>query len=107
MVALLALFSVPLAFVPALFVWEWPQPADHLWLVGMAVVGNLNMYGIVRALKLAEASLTQPYDFLRLPATAAIGYLAFGELPDAWTWAGAAVICAGVIWVTRAESRRR
>lgn len=107
MVALLSLCSVPLSLVPALFVWQWPDPVQLLWLLGMAVFGSLNMYGIVRSLKIAEASLSQPYDFLRLPATALVGFLAFAEAPDAWTWLGAAVICAGTVWVTRAESRRR
>ena len=107
MVALLALCSVPLALMPALTTWAWPDGTQLLWLVLMAVFGNANMYGIVRSLKIAEASLTQPYDFLRLPTTAAVGYLAFAEIPDAWTWLGAAIICAGTVWVTRAESRRR
>ncbi len=105
MVALLALISVPLSLLPALFVWDWPTATEFLWLAAMALFGNLNMYGIVRSLKIAEASQTQPYDFLRLPATAAVGFLFFAELPDAWTWIGAAIICAGTIWVTRAESR--
>jgi drug/metabolite transporter (DMT)-like permease len=107
MVALLALCSVPLALLPALTVWTLPDPTQLLWLLLMALFGNLNMYGIVRSLKIAEASLTQPYDFLRLPTTAAVGFLAFAEAPDAWTWLGAAIICAGTVWVTRAESRRR
>ncbi|MEQ9643806.1 MAG: DMT family transporter [Alphaproteobacteria bacterium] len=105
MVAMLALISVPLSLPPALFVWDWPNLAEVAWLVAMAVFGNLNMYGIVRSLKIAEASQTQPYDFLRLPSTAAVGFLFFAEVPDVFTWVGAAIICAGTVWVTRVESR--
>jgi len=103
-VAYLALICVPLSFIPALFFWQWPEPTDYLWLIAAAVFSNMNMYGIARALKIGDASATQPYDFLRLPTTAGVGWIAFGETSDIYTWIGAAVIFSSTIYITHREA---
>ena len=41
---------------------------------------------------LADATAVMPIDFTKLPFVALIAYLAFAEIPDLWTWIGAAVI---------------
>ncbi len=38
---------------------------------------------------------------------ALFGWVLFGEVPDGWTWAGAAAILAGAVVITVAEARRR
>ena len=103
---LLATTCMPISLLPALVYWQWPTPMEFFWIFLMAVSSNANMYGISRALQAGDASATQPYDFLRLPTTAAVGWLAFGETSDLWTWIGAAVIFASTIYVTRLEARR-
>jgi drug/metabolite transporter (DMT)-like permease len=45
------------------------------------------------------------FEFSRLPFSVAIAYLAFGEVIDAWTWVGAAVIFASAIYITRREAK--
>ena len=42
----------------------------------------------------ADASAIAPFEFMRLPYAALLGYLFFGEQPDLWTWVGAAIIVA-------------
>ncbi len=59
----------------------------------------------VRAFTIGETSAAMPFDFTRLPFMALIGYLAFAEIPDAWTWVGAAVIFACSIYIARREAR--
>ncbi|HYW02341.1 MAG TPA: DMT family transporter [Gammaproteobacteria bacterium] len=54
----------------------------------------------------ADATLMAPFDYLRLPAITAFGYLAFDPVPDARTWAGAALILGSVRALMRGESRR-
>ena len=63
------------------------------------------MYGISRALSIADASLSQPFDFVRLLFTALVGYFAFAERPDLWTWIGAAIILASSVYITHREAR--
>jgi drug/metabolite transporter (DMT)-like permease len=104
MVVSLAVISVPLSFVPALFFWHWPTTEQYVWLFLIAACSNLNMYGIAKALQNGDASATQPYDFLRLPTTATVGWLAFGETSDIYTWIGAGVILASTVFITRREA---
>ena len=103
-VASLALISVPLSLGPALFFWQWPTAEQYFWLVLIALSSNMNMYGIAKALQNGDASATQIYDFLRLPTTAGIGWLAFGETSDIYTWGGALIIFASTVYITRREA---
>jgi S-adenosylmethionine uptake transporter len=100
-VACLAVFSLPLALVPALFVWQWPTLPQLGVLVLVGVAANLNMYGFARAMRIGDAAMTTPFDFVRLPATALIAFLMFGQAPDLWTWLGAGLIFASSVYVGR------
>jgi drug/metabolite transporter (DMT)-like permease len=104
MVMSLALFAVPVSFVPALYYWQWPSPEQFFWLALIAIASNLNMYGVVKALQLGDASATQPYDFLRLPTTAGVGWLVFGQSSDILTWVGAAIIFGSTLFITHREA---
>lgn len=100
-VAYLAVFTLPLAIAPALFVWQWPTLEQLGWLVLLGLAANLNMYGLARAFRIGDASLATPFDFIRLPATALLAFLMFGQAPDLWTWLGAGLIFAASIYVGR------
>lgn len=98
------LVSVPVSLVPALFVWAWPPLSvlPQLMLLGVfAVLGHLTL---VRGLAISDASLAMTFDFSRLPFSVVIGYFAFGELIDVWTWVGALVIFSAAVFVTRREA---
>ena len=100
-VACLAVFSLPLAIIPALFVWQWPTPEQLGLLVLVGLAANLNMYGFARAMRIGDAAMTTPFDFIRLPATALVAFLMFGQAPDLWTWIGAGLIFAASVYVGR------
>lgn len=97
---------IPLAVAPALLNWTAPGWADAPGLIGIGVSGTLGVYFVSGAYKAAEASAVVPYDFLRLPFTAAAAWVLFAEIADPWTWAGAAVIFAGTYSLARTESRK-
>ena len=69
------------------------------------VVGALNMTLITRAFGLADVSVVAPLDFLRLPVTAALALLVFGEVVPLTTWIGAAIIVAAVMLSLRRACR--
>ncbi len=104
MVLLLAIIAVPLSFPLAAYQWQWPTLTETAWLVLLALCSNANMFGIAKALQAGDASATQPFDFLRLPTTAAVGWIAFSEPSDIFTWLGAAVIFSSTIYITRREA---
>ena len=100
-VSSLAVFSLPLALLPALFVWQWPTAGQLGLLVLVGLAANLNMYGFARAMRIGDAAMSTPFDFIRLPATALVAFLMFGQAPDLWTWVGAALIFAASVYVGR------
>jgi len=104
-VTYLNLFSLPLALIPALVVWVAPTLEQLAWCALLGLAGSTAHVCMARALACADATLVMPLDYIRLPAVALIAYLAFGEVPDIWTWLGAAVIAASGIYITLREAR--
>lgn len=98
---------LPLSFASALFVWKAPAAHDLFAMFAMGLLYTGAQFAIARAISLADARVVQPFDFLRLPFAALIGYLLFRELPDAWTWAGAAVIFAASTYALQIEAKNR
>ena len=90
---------VPIAFLPAIIFWTTPTLAQLTLLIVQGLLGALNMTLVTRALSLAGVSVIAPLDFLRLPVVAALAYFMFGEIPEATTWIGAAVILCATLLV--------
>jgi len=99
------LLLTPLSLIPALFVWTWP-PLE-LWplLVLMGLFAVLGHMTLVRGYAVSDASLVMTFKFSRLPFAVLLGYLAFGELIDGWTWVGAIIIFAAALYVTHREAQ--
>ncbi len=103
-VTYMVLLLTPMSLLPALPVWEWP--AWPLWpfIAAMGVFGSLGHMCFMRAFAWSDASAVMPYDYTRLLFAAVIGYFAFSEAPDLWTWAGAAVIACSTIYIAHRET---
>jgi len=78
--------------VPALLVWRTPTAAVWPWVLVIALCGTYSHFCMTQALRHAEATMIVPMDFLRVPLTAAAGWLVYGERIDAFTIGGAAMI---------------
>jgi drug/metabolite transporter (DMT)-like permease len=57
--------------------------------------GTFSHFCMARAMLYADATIVLPMDFLRVPLTAAIGWLIYAERMDAFTVLGAALILTG------------
>ncbi len=101
----MSLFLTPITFVPALFVWEWPEPEHYLWFVAIGIVGTVAHIAFAQAVKVADSTAVLPLDFLRLIWASLVGYFLFAETPDAWSWLGGAVIFAAATYIAYRESR--
>lgn len=97
----------PIALVPALFVWETPAPEFWGWLLAMGPIAVVGHIAMVRAYSLGDASAVVPFDFSRLPFAVLIGWVAFGEIADVWTWVGAIVIFSSTYFIARREAAHK
>ncbi|MGE0748656.1 MAG: DMT family transporter [Rhodospirillales bacterium] len=104
-VCYLNLLSLPLTLVPSLFVWVTPSWHHAPAILALGAAGWAAHYCQARSFAAADASAVMPIDFMRLPFSAVLGFALFGELSDAWTWVGAAIIFAASTYITRRESR--
>ena len=98
---------LPVTLVPALFVWQTPALADVPMLLALGALYTFAQYAIAKGIASADARVVQPFDFLRLPFAALVGFLLFRELPDGWTWTGAVVIFAASYYALRVEAAHR
>lgn len=98
--------QVPLALIPAVAHWVAPPPALWPWLLVVGVTGLSGHYCVTRALRLADAAVVAPMDYLRLPLAAFAGFLFYGEQLDWLVFAGAAVMLAGNLANVFAERAR-
>jgi drug/metabolite transporter (DMT)-like permease len=100
----MAVIQFPLALLPALPTWVAPRPADIPWILLVGSGGLTAHYCLTRAVRVADASLVVPIDFLRLPLIAVVGRVFYDEGVDLLTLAGAAVIVAGTYYSLRREA---
>ncbi|MBX3575252.1 MAG: DMT family transporter [Mesorhizobium sp.] len=84
-----------IGILPALWVWRWPSAEAWAWIVVIAACGTFSHYCMAKAMTHADATIVIPMDFLRVPLSAALGYLLYSEMLDVWTVAGAALILFG------------
>lgn len=109
---LLAAFAAPLlvaaaaAFHLAGYGIGWPSPGTVLKCLGVAVFATMGHTLIFAAVARASASVVAPMTYVQLLVAAGLGWLWFGDPPDAATFGGAALIIAGGLLLWRAQRVR-
>ncbi|MCZ0962973.1 DMT family transporter [Paracoccus benzoatiresistens] len=87
------------------FVWQ-PIALSDLWAFALlGAFGTLSQYLLVRAFAVAEAGVLAPFGYTGLVWAGLWGWMLFGQLPDLWTVAGAALIVAAGLYVWSREAR--
>jgi drug/metabolite transporter (DMT)-like permease len=81
--------------VPTLIGWQWPSAYAWGWIVVIAFCGTFSHYCMARAMLYADATVVVPMDFLRVPLSAAAGWLLYAERLDLYTVLGAVLILTG------------
>jgi drug/metabolite transporter (DMT)-like permease len=76
----------------AIFVWQWPTWDQLLWLALIGALGGVGHFLFTKAYVIADVSFAEPIVFTRLIWAALFGFLVFTEVPDLFTWIGAALI---------------
>ncbi|MGH6770196.1 MAG: DMT family transporter [Xanthobacteraceae bacterium] len=86
------------------FGWLAPTWQELVALIAIGVFGGLAHILLTESYRLGEASLVAPFDYTAMLWALLLGFLVFGELPDALVYFGAAIIAAAglfVIWRER------
>jgi drug/metabolite transporter (DMT)-like permease len=92
------------------FGWNMPGGFELAALIGIGLCGGLGHIVLTESYRFAPASLIAPFDYTSMLWALLVGYLAFGELPSALGFLGAAIIVGAglfVIWRERQLGRVR
>ena len=86
----------------------WQPPVD--WLVALlmvmiGVLGSTGHYFLIAGHKLAPASVLSPFVYTQLIWVIIFGYLVFGQVPNSWTIAGAAIVIASGLYLLYRERK--
>lgn len=103
-------FLVIMAIGAGLLAWRDWVPlrfADAPLVAGMGLAGALGQIALTRAFQLGEASMIAPLEYTGLVWVIGWDLLFWQQLPDAWTWAGAAIIMASGLYLLHRERVNR
>ncbi len=92
------------AAVPA--AWTPPDAKDLAWMALMGALAAVGHFLIIKSFEHAEASLLAPLGYSEMVMATVVGYFAFGDFPDAWTWAGVAIVISSGVYVSVRERNK-
>jgi drug/metabolite transporter (DMT)-like permease len=93
------------ALVP--LVWVTPTWHDIAFGILIGVASTAGQWIVVLAFRYADASVLAPFSYTQLLWVSVLGFLIFGEVPDAYTITGAAFIVASGLYTAHRERVRR
>ena len=99
---LMTFFSLPLA----IYFWITPSLTSLIYVFVGAISGTILHLSLALSYKYADLSVTQPIWFTGLIFGSGIGYFAFNETPDLWTWLGGIVVFSSVLVITYNEKNK-
>jgi drug/metabolite transporter (DMT)-like permease len=88
--------------------WFWTPTSEPASLAGMMAVGVLGWVGhwiLIAAHRHAPAPVLAPFTYTQIVWMSLAGALVFGDVPNTWTLAGAAVVIASGLYLLSQERR--
>lgn len=89
--------------------FEWVTPVfgwDLVLFLGLGAMAAIGHYFLTIAYSQAPAAVVAPFNYTQLLGAAILGYLVFDNIPDFWTWVGAAVIVCSGLYIGHQERLR-
>ena len=100
------LVTVPLTLPFVIAGWTWPTAWEWVVLLGVGASTQIAQVYMTRGLQLETAGRATSVGYLQIVFAAAWGLMVFGEMPDAWSIAGAGVIIISTLLLARTRQRR-
>ena len=88
------------------FFWVPPSLADLGLFAIAGLFGSVGIMCITHAFRLAPAALITPFEYSSLLWAALLGFLLWGDLPDSYTLAGAAIVIASGLYIIYRETAK-
>jgi drug/metabolite transporter (DMT)-like permease len=101
-----SLVSTAISAIPLLWSWRSPTPALWGWLIVMGVLASAAQLCLTRAYAHAPAAQVGPFSYATVVFAALVGWVLWGEIPDALSAAGAILVAGAGILAIRLSSRR-
>jgi drug/metabolite transporter (DMT)-like permease len=88
------------------FVWTPPRSIlDGVLMVALGAFGAFGHYLLIVAHRHAPASVLSPFMYTQLIWATTFGFLIFGNVPNRWTLAGAAIVIGSGLYLLHRERR--
>jgi drug/metabolite transporter (DMT)-like permease len=84
----------------------WTGQSDPVVIALMCAMGLFSGFGhflLIRAHRLAPAGVLAPFIYTEIVSMIALGYLIFGDVPNRWTLAGAAIVILSGLYLLYRE----
>lgn len=98
MASFLALFTIP-------FGWTWPEPGEAVLLVLAGILGGVGQVLMTESYRRADASTIANFDYTSMIWGLLLGWLVFGEAPDAYVIIGASIVIAAGLFIIYRERK--
>ena len=92
--------------VTALFGWKMPTLSEFgLFAITGVIAGSAN-YMMIESYRAAEASVVSPFKYTAILWAVALGYVIWGDTPDAFILAGSVLVIGSGLYILYRETRR-
>jgi len=81
--------------------WRGVDAAGAAWFLAAGLFNASAHFMVIEALRLGRAAIVAPFRYSGLLWAMLVGFLVWGEAPDAWMLAGAAVVVASGVYMIR------
>ncbi|HWA43630.1 MAG TPA: DMT family transporter [Hypericibacter adhaerens] len=81
-----------------------PTWSEMPLLVAIGLIGGVAQFAFTAAFRRAAVAIIAPFDYLGLVFAMIYGFLVWGEVPDAWLIAGAAIVVASGLYIVHREA---
>lgn len=86
--------------------WQPFAPAQLAWLAAASVFLVAGYFLIIQCMRQGEVSLTAPFRYSALLFAVVLGYLVWGDVPNAWAWCGIALLVGSGLYVVHDQRGR-
>ena len=100
-----ALLGAAIMSVWVPFEWVAPNSFDWSLMAAMGACAALGHFLLIKALDHAPASVLAPFGYSEIIMATIIGFVVFGDFPDAITWLGVGVITLSGIYISFRERK--